>query len=121
MIGCSRSPTFLAFYGANCAPAIAAGLPQGFGNNDNAGIGGQGAWLSSYEGVLTLNYRIAGNTLTSVTGFTHYDYDNAVDGSNLTVPTLTAKNFGSLPRPVNRSSTWPESISKQETPRRCRA
>jgi outer membrane receptor protein involved in Fe transport len=92
MIGCSRSPTFLAFYGANCAPAIAAGLPQGFGNNDNAGIGGQGAWLSSYEGVLTLNYRIAGNTLTSVTGFTHYDYDNAVDGSNLTVPTLTAKD-----------------------------
>ncbi len=68
-----------------CSLAIAAGAPLGLDNDHNAGILGQFASLDTNQQVLTLNYRLGGATLTSVTGHIAYDYtahqDNAGVGT----------------------------------------
>lgn len=59
---------------------VALGLNQPIGldgrrNSDN----GQGTELETYEGVLTVSYRLENNTLTSVSGYQHYDFSFDLD------------------------------------------
>ena len=66
-----------------CAQAIAAGVPLGLNNDETAGLGGQGNSLSTFQDVLTLNYRFSGLTLTAVTGFYNYHFSANVDSGQL--------------------------------------
>ena len=70
-------------FGGGCASALALNLPIGFNNNQNAGLAGQGSWLSTFEDVLTLNYRQWGQTFTSVSGFYNYHFTANNDPENL--------------------------------------
>ena len=66
-----------------CGAAIAAKDPIGLNNNENAGLGGQFAMLSTNQDVLTVNYQHWGLTFTSVTGYYHYDYSADKDQANV--------------------------------------
>ena len=79
-------PPGITFAGA-CADAIALGVPRGLDNNKNSGLPGQYQSLSTFEGVLTVNYHKWDHTFTSVTGFNNYHYN--ANGDNSLLPTNT--------------------------------
>jgi iron complex outermembrane recepter protein len=62
-----------------CKSALAAALPVGITSTYNTTGAGQGVDLSTFEDVLTLNYRALGHTFTSVTGFYNYHSQQNVD------------------------------------------
>jgi outer membrane receptor protein involved in Fe transport len=62
-----------------CKQALTAGYPLGISNFRNTTNAGQGIDLSTFEGVLTLHYRLGGHTLTSVTGFYNYHFTENID------------------------------------------
>lgn len=68
-----------------CAQAIALNVPLGLNNDETTGLAGQGNSLSTFQDVLTLNYRFAGLTFTSVTGFYNYHFGADVDSGQLPV------------------------------------
>jgi outer membrane receptor protein involved in Fe transport len=72
-------------FGGSCDQALALGIPIGADNNQNSGLAGQGNSLSTFENVLTLNYRKWDHTFTSVSGFYNYDFHLDVDSRNLPV------------------------------------
>lgn len=88
-IGCDRGAAFLARFGADCATARTLGLPLGFDNNKNSGVPGQGNEFRNYESVLTVNYKFADHTITSVTGYNDFKFGIRADGSNFPTPGLT--------------------------------
>jgi len=73
----------------NCAYALANHFPIGLDNDENVGLPGQGSHLSTFEDVLTVNYRQWGRTLTSVTGFYNYHFSANNDVENLGIDNLT--------------------------------
>jgi iron complex outermembrane receptor protein len=82
LVNCPPPAPFVAAtvgVGGVCATALALHLPIGLNNNENNGIAGQGTWLSTFEDVLTVNYRHWDHTFTSVTGYSSYHFDNKVD------------------------------------------
>lgn len=84
-VGCGRPAEFLAFYDpfGDCATAASLGLPQGFDSKQYSGVTGQSVDLQTYEAVLTVNYKVGENTLTSVTSYSGSKYENNADGSTL--------------------------------------
>jgi iron complex outermembrane recepter protein len=63
----------------SCAQALASGVPIGVRNNENADAAGPGDNLSTFEDVLTINYRQWGQTFSSITGFYNYHFDLFAD------------------------------------------
>ena len=63
-----------------CADALAQKAPTGFNSDIDTSGPGQGETLSTFESVLTMNYRWRGLTLTSTTGFTGYRSNENLDG-----------------------------------------
>src|SRR5262249_5608357 len=82
---CPLPPPFPLTYGApaSCANAIALNVPIGYDRNAVSSIPGQEDSLSSFEEVLTLNYRQWGLTFSSVTGFYNYHAYSQGDGDQL--------------------------------------
>jgi outer membrane receptor protein involved in Fe transport len=70
-----------------CAQALALGpsIPRGLDNRKTDGLPGQRNDLSTFEDVLTVNYRKWGQTFTSVSGFYNYHFEARVDPLNLPV------------------------------------
>jgi iron complex outermembrane recepter protein len=68
-----------------CPYVLAHGLPVGLANNNVSELAGQGSRLSSFEDVLTVNYRQWEHTFSSITGFYNYHSDESVseDGTPL--------------------------------------
>lgn len=66
-----------------CQAALNMNLPMGLDSNQVSTIGGESALLKTGGAVLTANYRWAGHTFTSVTGFNKYDYEGNIDAGNL--------------------------------------
>lgn len=62
-----------------CAAAIKAGYTLGASNFRDTTNAGEGMDLSTFEDVLTLHYRVGEDTLTSVTGFYNYHFQENVD------------------------------------------
>jgi iron complex outermembrane recepter protein len=62
-----------------CKTALSLGLPTGLNSNTNTTNAGQGVDLSTFEDVLTMNFRRWGDTFTSVTGFYNYHFNQAID------------------------------------------
>ncbi|TAK52559.1 MAG: hypothetical protein EPO25_13345 [Gammaproteobacteria bacterium] len=62
-----------------CLALLQQGLPVGLDQKQNAFSDGQGSQLDTKEGVLTVNFRRSGHTLTSVTGYYAYDYNLKLD------------------------------------------
>jgi outer membrane receptor protein involved in Fe transport len=62
-----------------CKTALAAKVPTGISDGENTTNAGQGMDLSTFEDVLTVNYHVGGNTLTSVSGFYNYHFQQNVD------------------------------------------
>jgi len=77
--------------GGQCPLALTLGnaVPMGLNNNLNTGLPGQGVSLSTFEDVLTVNYRQWGQTFTSVTGFYNYHSEYLSDVYQLPVFLLT--------------------------------
>jgi iron complex outermembrane recepter protein len=73
-------PLPASFGDGNCAIALSQHIPFGINNNENAAEASQSTRLKTGEGVLTINYRKWGDTITSVTGFSAYNYDENTDG-----------------------------------------
>jgi iron complex outermembrane receptor protein len=68
--------------GPFCASAVSQHLPTyTLGNlgNQEAEAAGQGTFLSNVETALTMNYRVAEHTFTSVTGYYRYNYKQNLD------------------------------------------
>jgi iron complex outermembrane recepter protein len=93
------TPSFI-FAGA-CVNALALHVPLGLNNNLTPGLPGQYSSLSTFEDVLTVNYRVLGQTLTSVTGFNNYHYD--ANGDNSVLPTNPV-GTNVFPESYNQSS-----------------
>lgn len=80
---CPTPPPYPATYGSlpaqsnNCAGALAIGIP--LDRYENTGLPGQGNSLSNFESLLTMNYHVAGQTLTSVSDFSQYDFYSRLD------------------------------------------
>jgi iron complex outermembrane recepter protein len=74
---CPPPPPIPASFGApGCAAYLGVGgLPLGLNNNLSAQDPGEMNELSTFESVLTANYRQWGQTFTSVTGFYNYHFD----------------------------------------------
>jgi iron complex outermembrane receptor protein len=87
-----------------CANALALHLPIGLDSNEVSGIPGQGTKLSTVEDVLTLNYHIAGQTLTSVTAYYNYHFDQDHDLTSLPLSDLTDDITGVLHEPYHQFS-----------------
>jgi iron complex outermembrane receptor protein len=66
-----------------CTGAVALGVPIGLDNNETTGQPGQGNRLSTFENVLTVNYHLRDQTLTSVSGFYNYHSSSQVSQSGL--------------------------------------
>ena len=62
-----------------CATNLAAGAPTGLDNGSFSENAGSYLRLKTYEGVLTANYTIGENTLSSVTGYTGYRHTSDID------------------------------------------
>jgi outer membrane receptor protein involved in Fe transport len=62
-----------------CIAAMTLGIPTRIESNENTTGPGQGVDLSTFENVLTINYRVRGNTVTSVTGFYNYHSNQNID------------------------------------------
>jgi outer membrane receptor protein involved in Fe transport len=65
--------------GGFCKTALATGEPVGLGINQVAQNAGQEILLSTGESVLTVKYTLADQTLTSVTGWYHYRFNENED------------------------------------------
>jgi iron complex outermembrane receptor protein len=90
VVNCSPpSPFTVGGVNSGCPVALALGVPIGVNNDENAGLAGQGSTLSTFEGVLTTNYRRWGNAFTSVTGYNSYRFDSQYDQYQLPVALLT--------------------------------
>ncbi len=74
-----------------CPYAIAFGSPIGLHNNENSGLAGQFARLTTNDEVLTLNYHRWGQTFTSVTGYQNYKYEAQEDDAGAG-PTVLSTN-----------------------------
>ena len=72
-----------------CKTALTAGYPTGISTGENTTNAGQGMELSTFEDVLTVNYHVAGNTLTSVSGFYNYHFQQNVDADGTPQQLLT--------------------------------
>lgn len=66
-----------------CATRLGAGLPTGLETYENSDSPGTLSNLDTRDAVLTLNYHVAGHTLTSVTGYYDYDFEAHFDGDFL--------------------------------------
>lgn len=66
-----------------CSRALAQGVPIGLENDEVAGLPGQFNLLETFDSVLTANYRVSEHTVTSITGYTHYDSDLDYDAANV--------------------------------------
>lgn len=84
-VNCPPPAPIAASFAGPCAAAIALDVPLGLNNDETAGLPGQGNSLSTFQDVLTLNYRLSGLTFTSVTGFYNYHFSANVDGGLLPV------------------------------------
>lgn len=75
--------------GGNCGAAASLGLPVGLDNDKSADAAGlsAGQVLSGAEGVLTVNYRNAGYTLTSISALNNFRYHAFFSTSG--IPTFT--------------------------------
>jgi len=62
-----------------CQIALGLGIPTSLESHENTTGPGQGAGLSTFEDVLTINYHLQGQTFTSVTGFYNYHSKQDVD------------------------------------------
>jgi len=62
-----------------CAAGLKAGYPLTVSNFKDTTNAGQGTNLSTFEDVLTLHYHLGEHTLTSVTGFYNYHFQENVD------------------------------------------
>ena len=62
-----------------CAAGLKAGYPLVVSNFRDTTNAGQGLDLSTFEDVLTLHYHLGEHTLTSVTGFYNYHFQENVD------------------------------------------
>jgi outer membrane receptor protein involved in Fe transport len=62
-----------------CAINLAAGAPIGLDGDKYSANGGNQTVFSSNEAVLTANYQFNGGTLTSVTGYTDYQFGEEFD------------------------------------------
>jgi iron complex outermembrane receptor protein len=82
------TPTF-GGTGGSCATALSLGVPMGLRSNENTGLPGQGTSLSTFEDLLTLNYRQWNHTFTSVSGFYNYHFEADIDQTHLPVQVLT--------------------------------
>jgi iron complex outermembrane receptor protein len=73
-----------------CATALTVGIPQGLRGNTVDTLQGEGNDLQNQESVLTLNYNRWGQSFTSISGFSRYDF---LEDSNsaLPVPNLQAE------------------------------
>ena len=71
----SPQPEVPDWFGGDCAPALALGIPIGNDNNQNSNNEGMGADFNTTESVLTINYDQWGHTFTSVTAYYEYEYD----------------------------------------------
>jgi iron complex outermembrane receptor protein len=83
-VGASAPSTF-------CRQALALGdaVPMGIDSNLNTGLPGQGNTLSTFEDVLTLSYHDQWNqTVTSVTGFYNYHFEEFADEGHLPIQLL---------------------------------
>jgi iron complex outermembrane receptor protein len=81
IVNCPPPPPLPASFGdGNCAIALSQHIPLGININENAAEAYQSTQLKKGEEVLTINYRKWGDTITSVTGFSAYNYDEDVDG-----------------------------------------
>jgi iron complex outermembrane receptor protein len=74
-----------------CSAGLGLGVPTGIDNNRNATKAGGGAWLSTADAALTVNYRRWDHTFTSVTGFYNYHFTDNLDGDGTPVPLLTSQ------------------------------
>jgi iron complex outermembrane receptor protein len=80
LVNCPPGAPFTA--GAFCQASVAAGVPSYTPNHlgdFEADAPGQGTSLSTFETGLTMNYHLAGQTLTSVTGFYNYHYNQNLE------------------------------------------
>lgn len=75
-----------------CGLARTHGVPIGIGLNEISTFPGQFNSLSTSEEVLTLNYRQWGQTFTSVSAFSHYDFRQNADAALVPVVYLTTDN-----------------------------
>jgi iron complex outermembrane receptor protein len=89
--GCPVSSPFVSPPGANnfCTAAIKAGYQLGIDNYRDTTNSGQGMDLSSFEDVLTVHYKVGDNTLTSVSGFYNYHFQENVDADGTPLQLLT--------------------------------
>jgi outer membrane receptor protein involved in Fe transport len=62
-----------------CLVALRLGIPTSIESDTNTSGPGQGVSLSTFENVLTVNYRLRRHTLTSVTGFYNYHSNQDID------------------------------------------
>ena len=62
-----------------CAVNLAAGAPTGLDNSLYTANPGNETRLHTYEAVLTANYHVGDNTITSVTGYTGYHFNLNLD------------------------------------------
>jgi outer membrane receptor protein involved in Fe transport len=72
-----------------CKSALAAGYPVGINNFRDTTNAGQAIDLSTFEDVLTMHYRLGDHTLTSVTGFYNYHFQETLDADGTPAQGLT--------------------------------
>ena len=89
---CPPPAPYTPSFAGSCAVALALNDPIGLDHNFNSGLANQRHHLSTFEDVLTVNYRGWGQTFTSVTGFYHYNYSSNVDAANTGTYYSTAQN-----------------------------
>jgi outer membrane receptor protein involved in Fe transport len=89
LINCPPPPPFKA--AGFCATVLGLKLPTGLDQNKNGESGGQGVDLDTHESVLTLNYQLLGQTLTSVTGYYGYDFNLKLDIDETPLTLLNAQ------------------------------
>ena len=76
-VNCPPPAPLAAGFVPGCVAALALGtVPIGLHNDENSGLAGQNNDLSTYDGVLTVNYHEWNHTFTSVTGWTSYNFNS---------------------------------------------
>jgi iron complex outermembrane receptor protein len=91
LINCPHPPLPASFNSSTCPTAIAQGVPEGFDQKD-VSVLGDGNQLSNEEAILTLNYRLGNHILTSVTGYSYFDFSSDI-GSGLRAPFVEVENL----------------------------
>ncbi len=88
VISCPPPAPFVA--AGFCASLLAQGLPHGLGANERAYSKGQEVNLDTQEAVLTMHKKVGDDTLTSVTGWYHYNFNLNLDTDGLPQDMLNA-------------------------------